>query len=354
MPSSSPAPPADVPAAVPAEPAPPVVRALLEDGSLALRAEAAVWDLVALWMPRIPSREAAPGEVRAWIQVEAGPPAFRVPAGPPELALQASAGWLLPSGEVLLCERERRVSAVADPAALRATVRFDLPDGASDPLKVAIFEALTLPAALLLGRLGRALVHAGAVVAPDGRAWLLAGGTFSGKSSTCITLIRGGWDWLGDDHVLLARDSAGLLRVEGWPRKFNLDQGYAAGASRGVRGRVDPEGFGPGRWRRAAPLGGVLFPRVEAERPTALAPLAAADPLARLLDLSPWLLADPGAAPDILALLQAAALTPAYELRLGNDCYGDPALLQLVLRPALDRGWGTTSPRRDGDGPADA
>jgi len=138
--------------------------------------------------------------------------------------------------------------------------------------------------------------------------------------------------------VLLQRDSTGRLRVEGWPRQFNLDHGYAEGASRGVRGRVDPEGFGPGRWRRAAPLGGVLFPRVAAELPTAVAPVAAADALSRLLDQSPWLLADPGAAAAILALLGDTARTPRYELRLGGDCYRDPARLQQVLRPVLDPG----------------
>jgi len=202
--------------------------------------------------------------------------------------------------------------------------------------------------------MGRTLVHAGAVAAPGGRAWLLAGGTFSGKSTTCTTLIRGGWDWLGDDHVLLGRDAAGLPRVEGWPRKFNLDHGYAAGASIGVRERVDPDGFGPGRWRRTAPLGGVLFPRVEAERPTALARLAAADALARLLDLSPWLLVDPGAAPSILALLGEAARTPAYELRLGGDCYGDSVRLQQVLTPVLGPGEGGPAAGHDANGPAGA
>jgi hypothetical protein len=330
MPSSSPAPPADAPAADPAQP---VVRALLEDGSLALHADAAVWEAVAPWMPRVPPREPAAGQARAWIHVEPGPPAFPPPDGPPGFRMRMLSGWMRPTGEALLCAPDLLVSSVADPAALRATVRVDL-GGAEMDRGVEMFEALTLPAALLLGRLGRTLVHAGAVVAPDERAWLLAGATFGGKSTTCLNLIRGGWDYLADDHVVLSHAPGGGVRVEGWPRRFNLDHGYAAGTSVGVRGRVDPDGFGPGRWRRAAPLAGLLFTRVEAALPTALAPLTPADALGRLLDQSPWLLVDAPAAPAVLALLRETAGYPAWELRLGHDCYRDPARLQNILFPA--------------------
>ena len=162
MPSSSRGPRADAPAAGPAEPAPPVVRALLEDGSLALRAEAAVWETVAPWVPLVQPREPAPGEARAWIRVEAGPPAFPPPAEPAGFRMRVLPGWMLPTGEARLSSPDLRVSAVADPAALLATVRVDLPDGAAADRGVEMFEALTLPAALLLGRLGRTLVHAGA------------------------------------------------------------------------------------------------------------------------------------------------------------------------------------------------
>jgi hypothetical protein len=133
---------------------------------------------------------------------------------------------------------------------------------------------------------------------------------------------------------VLGPDDGGALVVEGWPRRFNLDLGYAAGESRGVRSRMDPEAFGPGRWRRCAPLGGVLFPRVEATSPTAATPLHPAGALSRLLQQSPWLLADPGAARPLLALLERAARHPAFELRLGADSYADPARLRAVVETA--------------------
>jgi hypothetical protein len=168
-------------------------------------------------------------------------------------------------------------------------------------------------------------------VAPDGRAWLLCGGTFSGKTTTCLSLVRRGWDYLADDHVVLGLDDDGRVQVEGWPRPFNLDEGYAEGASAGVRRRVDPARYGPGRWRPRARLAGVLFPRVEPDRPTALTPLGGMDSLTGLLRQSPWLLGDPPAAPALLALLERTSAYPAYALSLGRDCYADGARLETVL-----------------------
>ena len=331
---------------VPAQPGGPAVadapgtvtRSLLADGSLAVRAHADVWSSVEPWMPRIPPEAPAPGRVRAWVHVERGEPAFHAPARAPAMEMCSVAGWTEPAGGVLLCAPQGWLSAVVDPVERRAAVRLLPPRvetaAEAEAFRLVMFGGLTLAAAFLLGRLGRTLVHAGAVVAPDGRAWLLVGGTFSGKSSTCVSLIRGGWDYLADDNVVLGPGPDGVW-VEGWPRRFNLDHGYAVGASQGVRRRVDPEVFGPGRWRRSAPLGGLLFPRVEAELPTALEPMSGVDALSGLLHQSPWLLADPGTAVGVLALLQRVAGTPAYGLRLGADSYGNPEQLQTVLWQAV-------------------
>ena len=65
-----------------------------------------------------------------------------------------------------------------------------------------LYSMLTISAALLCAGLGRALLHAAAVVAPDGTAWLLVGDARSGKSTTCANLARGcgggGWGYLSD------------------------------------------------------------------------------------------------------------------------------------------------------------
>lgn len=326
MPTSSPAPPPD------AASRGVVVRALLEDGSLALHADAGVWESVAPWVPLVPPQPAE--SPRALVHVERGGPGFDVPTRSPVIQLRSVAGWTDPSGRVLLCEPGRRLSAVIDPSAGRATVRLAGNEAPTPAWQAEIAAGLTLSAAFLLGRLGRTLAHAGAVVAPDGRAWLLVGGTFSGKSTTCLNLIRRGWDYLADDHVVLGPGPDGV-RVEGWPRKFNLDQGYERGVSEGVRRRVDGSAWGPGRWRRAAALGGLLFPRVEEALPTALEPIREADAFVAVLAQSPWLLGDRETAPAVLSLLRRIVRLPGYQLRLGLDCYQDPAQLVEVLTPAV-------------------
>jgi hypothetical protein len=313
----------------------PEARALTADGSLAIRADADAWALVQPWMPLVPPRPPAPGGVRAWIRVRSGEPAFAPVPGEPALELRSVLGWVRPDGTAVLHGPAGRVSAHVDGPARLAEVRLCRGAEGAGEFGFEVFAAFTIACAFLLGRLERALVHAAAVVAPDGRAWLLGGGTFSGKTTTCVNLIRSGWDYLADDQVVLSRGADGRVGVEGWPRRFNLDHGYAQGVSQGLRSRVDPAGFGPGRWRPGAPLGGLLFPRVQAELPTALAPLHPAGALSSLLQQSPWLLGDPGAAKAVLGLLQAAAWVPAFELRLGADTYRDRARLQDVLGGAL-------------------
>jgi hypothetical protein len=309
-----------------------VEHALLADGSLALHADAGLWRWVESWVPRVPP--SAGNGAHAVIRVERGAPCFEVPNRKPLIELRSVSGWAEPSGRVLLCEPGRRLSAVVDPPSGRATVRLAERGEPTPAWHAEVWAALTLAAALLLGRLGRTLVHAGAVVAPDGRAWLLVGGTFSGKSTTCVNLIRRGWDYLSDDHVVLAAGPSGV-QVEGWPRKFNLDTGYERGSSEGVRRRVDPAAWGPGRWRRAAPLGGLLFPRVEAPLATALEPMGEADALVGLLEQSPWLVGDPASAPAVLSLLRHTARARRFRLRLGNDCYGDAVQLENIVSSAV-------------------
>lgn len=80
----------------------------------------------------------------------------------------------------------------------------------------------------------------------------------------------------------------------------------------------------------------MLFPRVEAAEPTALLPADASGALAGLLRQSPWLLADRGCAPRVLALLRDAALLPSRVLRVGLDTYTNPARLGEVVGGAAN------------------
>src|SRR5262249_27467939 len=78
----------------------------------------------------------------------------------------------------------------------------------------------------------------------------------------------------------------------------------------------------------SAPLRGLLFPRVVADRPTVLEPISTATALSALIRQSPWLLADKVSAGFLLGLLQRAVSGPRYGLSLGLDTFANPALLE--------------------------
>jgi hypothetical protein len=313
-----------------------IVRSLLEDGRLRLEVHPSLLPALARWIPQVPA--ATPADPSSSVIRVLPPGDARPPARPSRertLELGTVHAWV--EGDRALMLGPEDVHASVDLHAGIAELRA--PGGAeSSATEWALYYAATLACALLLGRMGRALVHAAAVLPPEGGAWLLVGDTHVGKSTTTVNLLRAGWSYLSDDHVVLHRDADGRLAVEGLPRPFHLDEGYEEGAVHRVRGTTDAMARFPGAWRRTAPLGGLLFPRIHAGEPTALGPAGAGDALAALLRQSPWLLADRGCAPRVLALLREAALLPARSLRLGLDTYADPALLAERLGGLRDSG----------------
>lgn len=311
--------------------------ALLEDGSLVLRADPEVAALAAPWVPRaLPVAGRRPGA--ALIRLAAAPPPAPAPDGAPEIEVLRVRGWVDRRAQrVHLASADGHVGGRVHLARLAAEIRVH-PGSVGPQAEDDLYCALTVAAALLLGRQGRVLLHSGAVAAPDGRAWLLVGDSRSGKSSTCAALIRGGRDYLSDDVVVVREDRADGLVVEGWLRRFNLDDGFAEGTPSGRRAPVDPARLGPGRWRRSAPLGGLLLPRVRAGEPTVLEPVPAAEALGQVIRQSPWLLADAAAAPRLLVLMSRLARLPRRRLRLGADAYANPARLLDCLDPAFGGG----------------
>ena len=283
------------------------------------------------WLP-IPAGDASARMPPAGrIQITTGPiPPRKNHAGPATLRLSSVRAWV--SGGHVDLVGASGASGTIDLTSLSA----DLACGADDVGCVQdLYSMLTLSAAFLLGRTGRALVHAAAVVAPDGRARLLIGDAWSGKSTTVVTLIEAGWDWLSDDQVVLERGESGEVLVRGWARPFHLDEGWAEGESVGRRRTIDPAELGSGQRRASATLGGLLFPRVEAHVVTRLETGSPAQAFEGLVRQSPWLMADPGAAPVILDLLRSAALHPAHRLLLGSDTFRRPERLVQRLAPAI-------------------
>jgi hypothetical protein len=322
---------------------------LLHDDALVVRADESLASFVAPWLPLHASPPRSVHERGATIDVVAdGATAARdASASGGTLLLRFGGVRVLASDDGTL--RLAGTSAVhgrIDLDARRATLSVpvsdatDAPDAARseapDPrVGFDVYSMLTLAAAFLVGRLGGALVHAGGVVDPDGRAWLLVGDTHAGKTTTCVSLVAfGAWRYLADDQVVLRVGDDGALDVEGWPRHAHLDEGWTNAVVTGSRAAVDLRARWGDRWVARAPLGGLLMPMVDADRPTSLAVAADATAFAALVRQSPWLMADRTAATDVLALLRDAASHPTFALSLGRDGYARGDVLTERLEPA--------------------
>jgi hypothetical protein len=312
----------------------PLERSLLSDGSLRILIDPALLPLLSGWLPQSPDRTDAPGDAAATIRVSSGGGALRFPTAPPTFRFMAVVGWVRPAGEIRLQGDGGCGGAVNLP---EATAQLSVPPLAEARAAVTgDLDALaTVAAALLLGRLGRVLAHAAGLVHPRGGAWLLVGDTGMGKTTSCANLVRAGWEYLSDDQVVLGREPDGTLRAEGWVRRFNVDSGWGKEGAGPVGRRVqlDARTEWPGRWLEAAPLAGLLFPRVEPASPSVVTPIGPADALSRIVRAMPWLLFDRERAPMLLALLGDVATTPAFALRLGGDVFARPDRLAGLLEP---------------------
>lgn len=307
---------------------------LLRDDALVVRADVALTELVASWLPLHAASPRRP-EPRATIDV--------VGDGAGVTPMSADAAPLLRFGGVQVHSSEGDVLQLGGTSAARGQIdlggrcaTISVPTALSDSsLAFDVYSMLTLSAAFLVGRIGGALVHAGSVVDPEGRAWLLVGDTHAGKTTTCVSLVAaGGWRFLADDQVVLRFGDEGALVAEGWPRRAHLDEGFRDAVVTGTRATVDLRTSWGDRWLPRAPLGGVLLPEVNADRPTSLAVAADAAAFTALVRQSPWLMADRAVAGDVMALLRDAASHPAFSLSLGRDSYARGDVLAERLAPA--------------------
>lgn len=313
---------------------------LLHDGALSLVVDGPPVHGLERWLPRFPptgGEAADPAHDAAEIRVGTdGPDPGEAPETRQTFRLASVRAWVDDERERarLVCVTPG-CSGSIDLAARRASLHVPARDE-TGAAAAELFTMLTVTSALLLGRLGRTLVHSAAVVDPAGRAWLLVGDTHAGKTTTTINMVRGGWHFLSDDHVVAGgTGTGGEPWIEGWARPFHVDSGWERGEVTGHREGVEPAEFGADRWRRTAPLGGILFPRVRPDERTGLEPVPPGTALTTLIRQTPWLMADRRAAPGVLTLLQAMVGLPAFALTLGRETYRDADLLLARCAPLL-------------------
>lgn len=310
---------------------------LFADGALALTVEEQCLRFMGAWLPTGAQRAEHAGRPAASIVVLTGgdvgqssPPDF-----PPTLRIDNVRAWLDGDADTAILVGGSSAVGGIDLPGHRA--RLVVSPGADEAASAELQPMLTIAAALLLGRIGRILLHAGAVVASDGRAWLVVGDARSGKSTTCVSLAASGWGLLSDDQVVLRGSGMGNLHVEGWRRPLHLDVGWEDRRPTGARKTVAPAALGLRLAAGPIEIAGTLHTSVAAARPTTASMMPAGDAFIGLVRQSPWLLADRAAAPAIVDRLSALARLPRLTLSLGLDTFGRPDALRTVVENTLTR-----------------
>jgi hypothetical protein len=302
------------------------------DRSVVLHSDSGSWPLARPWVPLSADPVDERPTTRAVIAVESQRPIAPPPpvTGLPTLTIGPATAWL--EAGVGLLRGASGCWGRLDLELLRGTLFADPQVG--DAATADLYAMLTIASALLLGRMGRAVIHAGAIVAPDGRGWLVVGDARSGKSTTCVSLASAGCGLLSDDQVVLSTDGPSLV-VEGWLRPVHLDEGWGEGIPQGPRQTLHPAALGAVAPCRVAPLAGTVHTVVDPAQPTRVSRLSAGDGFTGLVRQSPWLLADRVSAPALVDLLSRVARLPRLSLRLGLDTFGRPERIRALLTPAL-------------------
>ncbi|MDC0746651.1 hypothetical protein [Polyangium mundeleinium] len=240
----------------------------------------------------------------------------------------------------LLWDRKSRILVPEGASRIEAFLSGEeiVPGSARGALEIAL--SLALRAHGLFHLHAAALVHR-----THGETVLVIGGAGAGKTTTTITLASAGYDFLGDDALLLEDSPLGKPRLCAFPRPFHVGPAALsafprlapfAGApkSHGDKRDVDPKRAFPGQARPTglAPTL-VLYPRIEPDQPTLLAPLAKAEALGHLIASSGGLVIDdvPGKTEHLALLTRVTNGARHYELRMGRDLLDDPSILPLGI-----------------------
>ena len=288
---------------------------ITRDGSLLLDVDAQLERSLAPWVllrgsPPPAEDGRVVGRVYAHVGALLG---IEVPRVPPTLRVGSVGVWLqAETGRAVLGATERDCAGAVDLDALQATVVTNSANESGSRLHAM----LGLAVAMLLGRLGLALVSAAAVTPPDGNgAWLIVGADGAGTTTTVLRLVSAGWPFLALERAVLVQDGRdGGVAVDAWPEPAALET----------------ESLGGLRIPSAA-LRGVVLTRQAPREPTSLRPRPDLDVLGALEWASPWLRLDQAGASGVPRALRLGLQRPVFDLRLGLDSYASPGRLPAVL-----------------------
>lgn len=188
-----------------------------------------------------------------------------------------------------------------------------------------------------LRRRGLHLIHASAI-GSQGRAALIAGRSGAGKTTTMLTSVSAGLDFLGDDTTLVQRTASGALEVVTLLSTLDVTDATAAwfpeltphlSAQRSHTGKrqiILSEAY-PERMAASGAVAAILAPEITGQTHSALAPANRAALLSELLFFSVDLHDAALARAQVEFLAQAVESTPVYRLLLGRDKDQIPQLI---------------------------
>jgi hypothetical protein len=225
-----------------------------------------------------------------------------------------------------------------------------IPPAPTPPRKDIVIYTLLL----LLRRRGLYALHASGV-ARAGAGFLFVAPCGSGKSTQTYGLVRQGWEYLGDDALLL-RVRGDAVEALALRRDLCLDPALAHAfpevvthgeggpfAARGKR-RLRMRALHPGRLIERCVPRVLVFPEIVPNPVSRLAPLGPAETLARLVEQSVVVALDPDALPaHFEALGRLARQARGWRLLAGRDLKERPGAVAALLAGIHESGAPTSS-----------
>jgi hypothetical protein len=272
-----------------------------------------------------------------WDEIETGVPG-------PGCAIDASLGFesmlrSSPDGAVIAHHRPRAITFYDRRAA--RMVGWSAYEGRAFLDEMG--RPLQVPLSFWFSDAGLQIIHAGLVACGD-TGILFPGMSGSGKSTSSLSCLEGGLDYLGDDHIGLSPDGAGRFIGHSLYNSTHVEPHHLDRFA-GLRAHAIPprhpeedkslilleEAF-PGRMRASVPIAAIALPRVIDADETRARPGRSRDALLALAPSSIVMI--PGNRPAGLeALGRLAASVPCFHLELGRHL---PSIPQRVREIAAE------------------